>query len=43
MVALAIVFGRAALYHANERDLDEGEGHRGRSAMIDLIARRPEI
>jgi SAM-dependent methyltransferase len=25
-----------------ERDLDEGEGHRGRSAIIDLIARRPE-
>jgi SAM-dependent methyltransferase len=27
---------------AYERDLDEGEGHRGRSAIIDLIARRPE-
>lgn len=26
---------------AYERDLDEGEGHRGRSAVIDLIARRP--
>ena len=27
---------------AYERELDEGEGHRGRSAVIDLIARRPE-
>jgi len=26
---------------AYERELDEGEGHRGRSAVIDLIARRP--
>lgn len=26
---------------AYERDLDEGEGHKGRSAIIDLIARRP--
>lgn len=26
---------------AYERDLDEGEGHRGRSAVIDLVARRP--
>lgn len=26
---------------AYERDLDEGDGHRGRSAIIDLIARRP--
>jgi SAM-dependent methyltransferase len=26
---------------AYERELDEGEGHRGRSAIIDLIARRP--
>jgi SAM-dependent methyltransferase len=26
---------------AYECDLDEGEGHRGRSAIIDLIARRP--
>lgn len=25
-----------------EAELDEGEGHRGRSAVIDLIARRPE-
>lgn len=25
---------------AYERELDEGEGHRGRSAVIDLIARR---
>jgi SAM-dependent methyltransferase len=24
-----------------ERELDEGEGHKGRSAIIDLIARRP--
>jgi SAM-dependent methyltransferase len=27
---------------AYERELDEGEGHRGRSAVIDLIARRAE-
>lgn len=27
---------------AYERELDEGEGHRGRSAVIDLIARRPQ-
>lgn len=27
--------------NAYERDLDEGDGHRGRSAIIDLIARRP--
>src|SRR5690606_6077690 len=27
---------------AYERELDEGEGHRGRSAIIDLVARRPE-
>lgn len=27
---------------AYERELDEGEGHRGRSAIIDMIARRPE-
>jgi SAM-dependent methyltransferase len=27
---------------AYERELDEGEGHRGRSAIIDLIARRPD-
>jgi SAM-dependent methyltransferase len=27
---------------AYERELDEGEGHKGRSAVIDLIARRPE-
>ncbi len=27
---------------AYERDLDEGERHQGRSAIIDLIARRPE-
>jgi SAM-dependent methyltransferase len=26
---------------AYERELDEGEGHKGRSAIIDLIARRP--
>ncbi|MEY2930179.1 MAG: hypothetical protein RL033_928 [Pseudomonadota bacterium] len=26
---------------AYERDLDEGAGHKGRSAIIDLIARRP--
>jgi SAM-dependent methyltransferase len=28
---------------AYERELDEGEGHRGRSAVIDLIARRPAV
>jgi SAM-dependent methyltransferase len=27
---------------AYERELDEGEGHQGRSAIVDLIARRPE-
>jgi SAM-dependent methyltransferase len=27
---------------AYERELDEGEGHRGMSAIIDMIARRPE-
>lgn len=27
---------------AYERDLDEGEGHKGRSALVDLVARRPE-
>jgi len=27
---------------AYERDLDEGEGHKGRSAIIDMIARRPK-
>jgi SAM-dependent methyltransferase len=27
---------------AYERDLDEGEGHKGRSAVVDLVARRPE-
>jgi cyclopropane fatty-acyl-phospholipid synthase-like methyltransferase len=26
---------------AYERELDEGEGHKGRSAIIDMIARRP--
>ena len=26
---------------ACERELDEGEGHKGRSAVIDMIARRP--
>jgi SAM-dependent methyltransferase len=28
---------------AYERELDEGEGHRGCSAVIDLIARRPQL
>jgi len=27
---------------ADVRDLDEGEGHKGLSAVIDLVARRPE-
>jgi SAM-dependent methyltransferase len=27
---------------AYESELDEGEGHKGRSAVIDMIARRPE-
>jgi hypothetical protein len=26
---------------AYEREMDEGEGHKGRSAIIDMIARRP--
>jgi SAM-dependent methyltransferase len=36
-------FGAAEilLLSAEDRDLREGEGHRGRSAVIDLIARRP--
>ena len=25
-----------------EKDLNEGEGHKGQSAVIDLVARRPE-
>lgn len=28
---------------AYERDLDEGEGHKGRSAVVDLVARRPRV
>jgi hypothetical protein len=28
---------------AYERELDEGEGHKGRSAIIDLVARRPAV
>jgi hypothetical protein len=27
---------------AYEQDLDEGEGHKGRSAIVDLVARRRE-
>jgi len=27
---------------AYERELDEGQGHKGRSAIVDLVARRPE-
>jgi SAM-dependent methyltransferase len=27
---------------AYERELDEGQGHQGRSAVIDLVARRPQ-
>jgi hypothetical protein len=29
-------------FEAYERDLDEGEGHKGRSAVVDLVARCPE-
>jgi cyclopropane fatty-acyl-phospholipid synthase-like methyltransferase len=32
---------RIETLHAYEADLEEGNGHRGRSALIDLIARRP--
>ncbi len=41
---LRTAFGDWALLrvHAYERDLDEGEGHKGRSAVVDLVARRPE-
>lgn len=28
---------------AYERDLEEGEGHKGRSAVVDLVARRPRV
>lgn len=28
--------------HAYEADVDEGKGHRGRSALIDLVARKPD-
>jgi cyclopropane fatty-acyl-phospholipid synthase-like methyltransferase len=32
---------RIEVLQAYEADIDEGNGHRGRSALIDLIARRP--
>lgn len=32
---------RIETLHAYEAELDEGSGHRGRSALIDLIARKP--
>lgn len=32
---------RIETLHAYEADVDEGSGHRGRSALIDLIARKP--
>jgi cyclopropane fatty-acyl-phospholipid synthase-like methyltransferase len=32
---------RIETLHAYEADVDEGKGHRGRSALIDLIARKP--
>jgi len=32
---------RIETLHAYETVIDEGSGHRGRSALIDLIARRP--
>ena len=34
---------RIETLHAYEADIDEGAGHRGRSALIDLIARRPAL
>lgn len=41
---LEAVFGDWELlrFEAYERELDEGQGHKGRSAVIDLVARRPE-
>jgi cyclopropane fatty-acyl-phospholipid synthase-like methyltransferase len=33
---------RIELLQGYEADIDEGSGHRGRSALIDLIARRPD-
>ena len=40
---LEAAFGDFGIEHlrAYEADLDEGAGHRGRSALIDLVARRP--
>jgi cyclopropane fatty-acyl-phospholipid synthase-like methyltransferase len=32
---------RIETLHAYEADVDEGKGHRGRSALIDLVARKP--
>jgi cyclopropane fatty-acyl-phospholipid synthase-like methyltransferase len=32
---------RIETLHAYEAEIDEGSGHRGRSALIDLIARKP--
>jgi cyclopropane fatty-acyl-phospholipid synthase-like methyltransferase len=32
---------RIETLHAYEADIEEGSGHRGRSALIDLIARKP--
>jgi cyclopropane fatty-acyl-phospholipid synthase-like methyltransferase len=32
---------RIETLHAYEADIDEGSGHRGRSALIDLVARKP--
>ena len=40
MLREAFVAAEIVLLAAEERELDEGEGHRGRSALIDLIARR---
>jgi SAM-dependent methyltransferase len=41
---LAAEFAGWEILHlaAHDSDLDEGAGHRGRSALIDLVARRPD-
>lgn len=41
---LRTAFGGWALLRveAYERALDEGDGHKGRSAVVDLVAHRPE-
>ena len=42
LLRAAFVDWQLVRVEAYERELDEGEGHKGRSAIIDLIARRPE-